>query len=339
MKKIGVIGVGKMGLSHLAIANSTLGLEVVAVCDSSKMLLRTIGKNTGKAGYSDYRKMLSSHTLDGVIISVPSALHYDIAMQCIEQRINIFIEKPLTLNYEDSLKLCSLAEECGVFGQVGYVNRYNPIFQHLTRLIDEAVIGEILNYEARMAGGVVIKPSKKGWRNDYGKGGGCLYDYGSHCIDLAVYFFGEAVSVQSAVLKNIYSSSVDDLLLAILRHDEGYCGSIHVNWSDKSLRKAGNHLEVLGTSGKILANKQEIKIFVDKDNEYHKLHKGWNEIYITDLDTCVGYYLRGEDFSRQMEAFSARLNDSVSPVVSSLATAAVTDRLIAEMFAMSRGSK
>ena len=46
MKKVALIGIGKMGISHLAIANQTPGIEVKAICDTSKPLLRAIEKNT-----------------------------------------------------------------------------------------------------------------------------------------------------------------------------------------------------------------------------------------------------------------------------------------------------
>ena len=59
MKKIVLIGVGKMGLSHLAIANMTQGLEVAAICDVSKPLLFFLGKNTNFKTYSNYKKMLN----------------------------------------------------------------------------------------------------------------------------------------------------------------------------------------------------------------------------------------------------------------------------------------
>jgi len=53
---------------------------------------------------------------------------------------------------------------------------------------------------------VVLKESNKGWRNDYSKGGGCLFDYGPHCLDLATYLFGSDVLVQSSALKKIFST-------------------------------------------------------------------------------------------------------------------------------------
>ncbi len=68
MKKIALIGIGKMGVSHLAIANQTPGIEVKAICDTSKPLLRAIEKNTKFAGYTDYKKMIERTPLDGVMI-------------------------------------------------------------------------------------------------------------------------------------------------------------------------------------------------------------------------------------------------------------------------------
>jgi len=52
----------------------------------------------------------------------------------------VFVEKPLTLRYEDSKALVDLANENGVKGQVGYVNRFNPLFQHVKSLLDANVI-------------------------------------------------------------------------------------------------------------------------------------------------------------------------------------------------------
>ena len=74
----------------------------------------------------------------------------------------------------------------------------------------------------------------------------------------------------------------------------------YINWSDGSVRKATNNIEITGSCGKILANKQELSIFLKEANTELNLVKGWNQIYITDEIMDVPYYLRGEDFSRQL---------------------------------------
>ncbi len=330
MKNIALIGVGKMGMSHLAIANRTPGITVKAICDTSKPLLRFIEKNTRFACYSDYKKMIDEVPLDGIMILVPNAFHFDLAKYCIERGIDLFVEKPFTLSYADSKTLVEMAKLHNVKGQVGYVNRFNPIFQHLKKLLDHNAIGEVSSYINRMTGGVVLRESSSGWRNDYSKGGGCLFDYGPHCFDLSTYFFGTDVEVRSSVLKRVFSTAVDDIVYATLVHHDKVVGLNYINWSDSSVRKAANSIEITGSKGKMTANKQELSIYLTEANHELSLEKGWNQIYVTSENTNVPYYLRGEDFSLQMMEFSNLLNSEISEARSSFYTASITDKLLEE---------
>ena len=329
MKKIALIGIGKMGMSHLAIANQTPGIEIVAIVDTSKPLLHFFNKNTKFECFSDYKKMLDKVDIDGVMILVPNSFHYPIAQYCIERGLHVFVEKPFTLTYKDSNSLVTLAKENNVKGQVGYVNRYNLIFKRIKDLLEQNVIGEVSNYVNRMTGGVILKENK-GWRNDYSKGGGCLFDYGPHCFDLSTYFFGTDVEVKSAELKKVFSSSVDDIVFSTLVHSEKIVGINYINWSDASVRKATNNIEISGSKGKIIANKQELSIFLTEKNDELNLEQGWNQLYVTDENTNVPYYLRGEDFSLQLLEFSQLLNGEIEESRSSLYSASITDKLLEE---------
>ena len=338
MKKIGLIGIGKMGMSHLAIANMTPGIEVVAICDTSKILLRFIDKNMKFKTYTDYKKMIEEMDLDGIMVLVPNAFHFEIAKYCIEKGINLFVEKPFTLTYKDSKTLVDLAEAHNVKGQVGYVNRFNPIFEKVKQLLDKNIIGDVSNYINRMTGGVILKENK-GWRNDYSKGGGCLFDYGPHCFDLSTYLFGTDVKVESAILKKVFSTSVDDIVYSTLNHSNKIVGLNYINWSDSSVRKATNSIEVMGSKGKITASKYEISVFLTEENLELGFEKGWNQIYITDESTDVAYYLRGEDFSRQLVEFSNVLNENIVESRSSFYSASITDRLLEETKELAGGLK
>jgi predicted dehydrogenase len=324
-----------MGLSHLAIANQTPGLEVAAICDASKPLMRFFEKNTAFKGYIDYKKMIDEVSPDGIMINVPSSFHLEIAKYCIEKGVTIFVEKPLTISYEGSAKLVELAAEHGVKGQVGYVNRYNPVFKRVKHFLEKKAIGDVTSYINRMVGGVILKKNSKGWRNDYTKGGGCLFDYGSHCFDLATYFFGTDAEIRNSVLKRVFSANVDDIVHATLIHKNGVIGFNYINWSDGSVRKASNSIEIMGTKGKIVANKQELSVFVEGENQELKLKKGWNQFYLTDEKTEVPYYLRGEEFSLQMEAFSDLLSGRIEEPVSSLFSASITDKLLEDCLRIS----
>ncbi len=339
MKKIALIGIGKMGLSHLAIANQTPNIKVEAICDTSKPLLRAIEKNTGFKCYSDYKKMIRKEDLDAVMILVPNSYHFEIAKTCIIEGLHVFIEKPLTLSYAESQELILLADKHKVKGQVGYVNRFNPIFQKVKKLLDAGVIGEVSSYVNKMVGGVILKENNKGWRNDYAKGGGCLFDYGPHCLDLSNYFFGTDVKVSSATFKSIFSTKVNDLVYATLIHNNSILGFNYINWSDSSVRKATNSIEIMGTKGKLNAGKQELSIFLNEENKALSLAKGWNQIYVTDENMDVPYYLRGEDFSRQLISFSDLINSNITASVSSFHDASITDKVIERIMNMNNESR
>ncbi len=330
MKNIAIIGIGKMGISHLAIANQTPGINVSAICDTSKQLLRVVEKNTKFECYTDYKKMLDKIDLDGVMILVPNSLHFEITKYCISKGLYVFIEKPFTLNYSDSKELIELANENKVKGQVGYVNRFNPIFQYAKSLLSKNAIGDVTNYINRMTGGVILKESNKGWRNDYSKGGGCLYDYGPHCFDLSTYLFGTEVKVVSSVLKKVHSTAVDDVVYSTLLHEDKIVGLNYINWSDSTVRKASNSIEIAGNKGKIVATKQELSVYLNEKNDELGFDKGWNQVYVTDQNTDVAFYLRGEDFSRQLMAFSDLLNGKIESSLSSLYSASITDKLLEE---------
>jgi predicted dehydrogenase len=331
MRKVGIIGVGKMGLSHLAITKSTPGLEVVSVSDRSKALLRGIKKNLKINTYLNYKEMIDNESIDSAVVSVPNGLHYEIVNELLTRKINVFIEKPLTLCYSQSQKLLDLSLQNDCYLQVGYVNRFNPIFFRLNEFIQNNLFGRILNYKSEMQGCVVTSQGSGGWRNSYEKGGGCLYDYGPHCIDLACFLFGSDMNLENSFLKSIHSTEVDDEVIAHTIHDSGISGQLYINWCNSKLRKASNTIHAEGEYGSFHANKQEINFELKHDCEQFGYSKGQHSVYITDLKLNVEYYLRGEDFSRQMFYFSNEVNRIEQTRTACVEGAVVTDRMITDI--------
>ena len=227
--------------------------------------------------------------------------------------------------------LVDLAKAQNVKGQVGYVNRFNPIFNKVLSILNSGILGNITHYNNKMTGGVILNKNN-GWRNNYELGGGCLFDYGPHCFDLATFLFGTEVKVASSNLKRIHSSDVDDVVFANLIHNDSVLGFNYINWSDNSVRKATNTIEIFGERGKIVANKQEINLYlsnvIDNDQDFTI---GWNQLYITSENTDVEYYLRGEDFSLQLLEFSRLINSEINESRSNLFTASVVDRVLEEI--------
>ena len=188
MVKIGIAGLGKMGLSHFAIVNSHPETEVV-VCDASKLVLDVVGRYTDVPVFRDYDAMLAAG-LDAVIVATPSRLHAPMVQKALERGLHVFCEKPFCLDWRESEELAGLAAARGLVNQVGYHYRYAGAFREMKRLVEAGAIGRITHVLAEAYGPVVLKRQGSTWRTERTEGGGCLYDYAAHPINLVNWLFG-----------------------------------------------------------------------------------------------------------------------------------------------------
>ena len=323
-----LIGMGRMGITHLSILNSNQDVNIVAVCDTSKTMLNMINKYLKIKTYTNYKKMFSENELDFVIISTPPDSHFSLITAAIDKNINIFVEKPFTMSSTEGTEILNKMSGKALVNQVGYVNRFNEIFEKLKSILEDKLIGDIKAFKSEMYGATVLKDSKGSWRSNKLKGGGCLYEFAAHCIDIVVFLFGKPENVYGSNLGQVYSSDVDDIVSTKFHYKEGFTGSLFVNWCDSSFRKPSNIITVFGTKGKIIADKYELKVFMKESNGTSGFHEGWNTIYITDLAKGVRFYLRGNDFTRQLDYFIKNISNSVYENISDFKQANITDQLI-----------
>ncbi|MBD8066799.1 Gfo/Idh/MocA family oxidoreductase [Devosia sp. PTR5] len=339
MKRVALIGLGKMGLSHLALFNAHPDVEVVAVCDPAKFLLAPLAQYTGLATYSDHTELFEKETLDAVVIATPSRYHADLVRQAFERNIHVFCEKPFSLAAEEGQELVALGQSRGLVGQVGYHYRYVGAFQAAKRLLESGVIGRAHNIRSEAYGPVVLRPKGGTWRSSKNEGGGCLYDYASHALDLMNYLVGQPVGVKGTVLNKVFSRDVDDEVYSTLTYANGMVGHVLANWSDESQRKMSMKISIWGEGGKIVADRQEVQVFIrDADvAREHGLKPGWNVLYTTELTEEVWFYLRGEEYSAQVDAFIAAVGGDPARNLSPMSSAVQTDALIEKLIRDAEG--
>lgn len=324
--KLAVVGLGKMGLSHFAIANATDGIEVVAVGERAALLGQLFQRYIKVANVADFAKLIELPGLQAVVIATPTRTHYEMARQALEKGLHVFCEKPMTLSGAESDALAALAVERGLVGQVGYHNRFVATFGEAQRLIAAGAIGRVRHVHAEAYGPVVLKPTAATWRSSPEEGGGCLYDYAAHPINLMNWYVGRPTDCIGADLTQQYSAGVEDGVYADLRFADGVSGQVSVNWSDDSVRKMTTKITVWGDGGKIAVDRQELQVFTnDKGAPPAGYNQGWTVKYITELTPNVGYYLRGEEYSAQIEGFAAAIRAGNTRPINDFASAAATD--------------
>ncbi len=337
MVRVGVIGMGKMGLSHLSVINAHAGVEVVGICDSAKYVLDVLGKYTGLATFTDYDKMLASVPMDAVLIATPSSLHGPMVRAALDRGLHVFCEKPFCLDPAEGAELAALATAKGLVCQVGYHNRFIGAFKEVKRLVDAGAIGRVTHVLAEAYGAVVTRPKGSSWRTQRAQGGGCLYDYAAHPINLVTWLFGAPATVSGAALVPVFSAETDDQVYGTMRWDGGLTAQVSVDWTDTSVRKMTTRLTLWGTAGRLYADRQEIQLFLRDDQGAlpDGYTAGWNTRYTTELSDPVDFYLRGEEYSAQIDAWIAAIGGGAQE--NDFASAVETDRTL-DMFIANDGA-
>lgn len=334
--KGGVIGLGKMGISHAAIVNAHPAVEMVAVCDTTTIVLDVFRKFSKVKLYNNYIKMIDNEKLDFVVIATPTRLHFPMVKYALERGINIFCEKPFCLSTNEGWELEQLALQTGLINQVSYHNQFVGTFRELKRLIKAEIIGNLIHFTGEAYGNVITSEKGGTWRTDPKEGGGCLLDYASHVINLVQEIIGRPVKANGTFLKQIYSSEVDDAVYSMLMLDNGLSGVLLVNWCDETYRKMSTSLTIQGKKGKIICDATEIKIYLKESNASEKLDKGWTIKYNTDLAIPVGFNLRGEEYSAQIDHFINCVILKRQTEINSFEQALYTDKVIELIIADSK---
>lgn len=334
MVRVGVVGLGKMGLSHHAMINAHPDVKVAAVCDATGYILDVLNKYTGVQTYTDYDVMLRDGQLDAVIIATPSRSHEAMVRSALDRGLHVFCEKPFVLSASEGLELAKLANERKLVNQVGYHYRFVAAFQEVKRLIELDAIGEVTHVMAEAYGPVALRPKGSTWRSQRSEGGGCLYDYAAHPLNLLNWYFGAPDAVGGTVLNSIFSKETEDEVYSTLYFPGGRSAQLSVNWSDESYRKMSTKITLWGKTGRICADRQECQTYLRDTAKIPTGYQvGWNVKYTTDMTEPVWFYVRGEEYSAQLDYFVQCIKSKKSENVNSFESAALTDKVIAMMIA------
>ncbi len=140
MTKVGIIGIGFMGMVHYLTYQKLRGVQVVALCEQDKKRLagdwRGIQGNFGPAGkkmdlsqvdtYASIDDMLADDSIDLIDITLPPNLHADVAVQALKAGKHVFCEKPMALNVRDCKRMESAAKRAGKLLMIGQVLPFFP---------------------------------------------------------------------------------------------------------------------------------------------------------------------------------------------------------------------
>jgi predicted dehydrogenase len=255
MIKVGVIGLGKMGMLHLKICKLIEDVKVVAVSDVSKERLRWAKRLGVKQLFSNYEDLLKHADVDAVIVATPNFTHLHVIRAAAEANKDIFVEKPLARSVAECKIIADIIKKSGIKLMVGHNYRFFDSVKRVREEYEKGAIGDVeiatleLVINGPFAPSLEPTPVPEWYFDKESIGMGCL-DSGYHLIDLFQWFFGEA-DVLYAFLGNRYNLPYEDHAIVVLcSKGRTTKGILNVGWFSKTIFPNFNFRLILhGTAG------------------------------------------------------------------------------------------
>ncbi len=143
MINFALIGIGNWGKNYLSTIKAFPNCQIKYICSKSSNKLTQFKSYVTTTNFKD---LLKYQDIDGVIIATPGSTHYQIAKEFLKTCFNLLLEKPLTTNYQDSLRLKTLKDASSKV-LVGHVYLFDPTYLKAKELLER--IGKIkyVSYE------------------------------------------------------------------------------------------------------------------------------------------------------------------------------------------------
>ncbi|OZA19374.1 MAG: hypothetical protein B7Y02_00785 [Rhodobacterales bacterium 17-64-5] len=153
-----------------------------------------------------------------------------------------------------------------------------------------------------MRGNVITKAlADTDWRGDYMRGGGCLNEYGPHIIDLCRFIFGPVAQIATATEGKTFCTRADDRFDVQWQHVSGIEGRVEADWCDAAKRKSVIEFTVDFEHARVRVDNSAVEIDWHLDASLPQAVR--DELDAPVRQPNVGFYLRGEEFSLEIEDF------------------------------------
>ena len=326
--KVGIVGLGKMGLLHTGILNTIPDIQIVSMAEKDSIVRKHIAKAIPNVKvYDDYNEMLAKDKADVIFITTPSNTHLPIMSSCIKNNINFFVEKPMTKDLTDAKQVCSELKNSNIINSVGYNGRFIATFSKAKSLLDSNILSEILNVKSSMfVSRIFSKPS--GWR--YKKkisGGGVLLEFGCHLIDILLWYFGKIDKVEGNT-RRVYSE-VEDFANMKMQFENNISGELETSWSVPGYRMPEINVEITGTNGTMRVNEDFIDVKLKKISS--DFPNSEFRVYKQELESGIPFDVGGIEFTKEDLQLIECIKNKKEPLVN-VFEASKTQSVIQSMY-------
>jgi predicted dehydrogenase len=220
MIRVGVVGYGYWGPNLVRNFMETPGSEVVAVSDQKIEQLASVAKRYPTLSVTrEYRELLTNPRIDAIAIATPVSSHFQIAMEALKAGKSVLVEKPMTADSEQALRLMEEADRRNLVVMVDHTFVYTGAVRKIHDMIESGTIGQIYYFDS-------VRVNLGLFQHDVN----VLWDLAVHDLAIMDYVLPSRPHAVSATGISHVKDQPENIGYITLFHDDSLISHIHVNW-------------------------------------------------------------------------------------------------------------
>ncbi len=226
--KVGIVGLGSMGIWHAQRARRLPGFELHSVCDITPAQRELARRDYGCPAYGELDEFLADRGLDLVVVATPSHAHERPVVKALRAGKHVLCEKPLARTEAEARRMFAAARRAGRTLMTFQNRRGDSDFLTVQKVVASGRLGRL--HDIRLIRWCWtdimctfgVKSYRPGWRTRAAYGGGTLLDFGAHYFDQLLLLLRSPIQTVFGDLRGRrWTRDADDQFLAVLRTRDG----------------------------------------------------------------------------------------------------------------------
>jgi predicted dehydrogenase len=260
----GLIGCGDIARKRIAPAlRDSASCELLAVSRAQSELAESFAKEFGaRKWYADWKELLLDEEIDAVYIATPVHLHATQTIAAAEAGKHVLCEKPMAMDVAECDQMIAACRAHRVKLGVAYYRHFYPVVERIKSIIAAGEIGGV----------VLVQINAFEWFNPEAddprswllnqelSGGGPMFDFGCHRIEVLTNIFGRITAVRALTTSTLFDREVEDTANALFQFEKGVCGVLSVSHATLEPMDSVNIFGSLGSIRVSILNEGKIRV-------------------------------------------------------------------------------
>jgi predicted dehydrogenase len=317
--RIAVAGAGQIGQAHIKVLGNSPSCMLSAIVDPSPAAIE-VAANEGVPLYKTIDELLLANRPDGLILATPNQLHVSQAMQCMEAKLPILLEKPIATTVAEGEKIVAFVAATDAKVLIGHHRAHSPIMAKAKEVVDSGKLGKLVTF---MGSATFFKPdhyfTDAPWRKELGAGPILINMI--HEVHNLRMLCGDIVAVQAFGSHAIRGFAVEDTVAINLCFANGALGTFMLSDTAASARSWEQTAQenksyasyddedcyvITGTNGTLSVPTMRLKNYPRPED------RSWWKAF----DASVISMVREDPLRLQIEHFGAVIRGEALPLVS-----------------------